>query len=1237
MRKGIYFFMLIVLAFCWTCANETQNSLNSSSADNPWNNDRPHDPWVFRSVLDNQARMLTVALHDDLWVAYNTGECSLYKAWKGSVDFDGAVYTSSHGPQPLSVGDAYFINVHKSPWMLIENGKEEPIQLQYKGHVFENGQVSINYAFYNGQSKPILINEAVEYSGTDNGLATFKRTFTTQNLAEGQQLALRTNLNSVVNKNQIISDGEFEIINESTKTKGDFQALEIDAKLILNSNASTTLEVTFGKEPFIDNPNKKEGEEVKSNLPKGYKLIARSDCKTCHNTHLKTIGPAYMDVAKKYPNNEASVNMLAAKVKAGGSGVWGNQVMNAHPNESMDDLKEMVKYIMELDAEEEALLANTVVDEIDENMQVLEAQKEVDMVDYFPGAILEVIQYAEDIKQLKDMEKKGQTVFVGTTAPIRAEGADFGGLENNFGIKARGYLNIPATGKYTFRLVSDDGSNLIIDGQEIINHDGLHGADPKTGAVALEEGIHPFAIDFFQGYGGKMISFEYKVGAGYQVVPGTMIVHNRKELPEGTRSGPIAGTQTKIPGDAASLTEVHPSYTLTQARPDDFIPKVGGMDFLSNGKLVVSTWDPNGSVYLLDGVQSGDPDKITAKLIAKGFAEPLGVKVVDDVIYVLQKQELTRLKDLNGDEIIDEYETVSNAWQVSSNFHEFAFGLVYKDGYFYATLATAINPGGASTKPQIPDRGKAVKISIEDGSTEFIAHGLRTPNGIGIGVDDEIFVADNQGDWLPASKIVHIQKGAWYGSRSVDFEGTAKLTETKPVVWLPQDEIGNSPSTPMIINDGPYKGQMIHGEVTHGGVKRVFVEKVNGAYQGALFRFTQGLEAGVNRIVWGPDGALYVGGIGNPGNWGHSGKLWYGLQRMKYNGNSTFEMLAVRAKSNGVEIEFTEPLQEGHGWEKSGYEIKQWYYLPTENYGGPKLDERNLNIRTVNVSDDRKKVFLELDGMKEDHVVYIRILNSPVSDLGHELWTSECWYTLNNIPANQNGFKTQQTTTLALNTLTASEKANGWELLFDGKTTSGWRNFKKEGIGSSWKVVDGTLMLDSERNAEGNWQAKDGGDIITEEQYENFELSLEWKINQCGNSGIMFNVVESDEYEFVWQTGPEMQVLDNTCHPDSKIHTHRAGDLYDMIACKYETVLPSGQWNKVRLIVNNGKAEHWLNGRKLVEYEMFNEDWKAMIAKSKFKDMPGFGKSRSGHISLQDHSDPVWYRNIKIRKLDPST
>ncbi|MDQ3017665.1 MAG: DUF1080 domain-containing protein, partial [Bacteroidota bacterium] len=691
----------------------------------------------------------------------------------------------------------------------------------------------------------------------------------------------------------------------------------------------------------------------------------------------------------------------------------------------------------------------------------------------------------------------------------------------------------------------------------------------------------------------------------------------------------------KIPGDQVPLVSVHPSYDLTQARPWDFLPKVGGMDFMSDGRLAVSTWDPSGSVYLLSDVASGDPSKIKVKRIASGLAEPLGLKVMGDTIYIMQKQELTRLVDTDGDDIIDEYQCVSNAWPTSSNFHEFSFGLAEKGGDLFATLATAIQPGGASGLNQMPSRGKVVRFDLPSGNIEYIASGLRTPNGIGIGIDDQIFVADNQGDWLPSSKIVQVSQGDWFGSRSVDFEGTATLKEKPPVVWLPQDEIGNSPSTPLPINDGPFKGQMIHSEVTQGGVERVFVEKINGVYQGVVFRFIQGLEAGINRMVWGPDGSLYVGGIGNPGNWQQTDKLWYGLQRLKYNSKPSFEMLAVRAKSDGVEIEFTEPLRDGDGWDVNDWEIRQWRYVPTKDYGGPKVDDTALKVEGAFVSADRKKVSLKLAGMKAGHVVYIHMKDPYVSESGLPVWTTEAWYTLNSIPSGV-PVSTSVVPDLSANTLLPSEVNNGWKLLFDGKTMNGWHNYNKTTIGKSWVVSDGAIMLDAKKNPEGHWQAADGGDIVTAEDFENFELNIEWKISPCGNSGIIYNIVEDPKYDYGYKTGPEMQVLDNVCHPDSRYPSHRAGDLYDLIESKYVTVKPAGQWNKARLIQNNGKVEHWLNGVKVVEYDKNSKTYLDLIAKSKFKDMVGFGLAPKGKISLQDHGDKVWYRNIKIKNLQPN-
>lgn len=214
---------------------------------------------------------------------------------------------------------------------------------------------------------------------------------------------------------------------------------------------------------------------------------------------------------------------------------------------------------------------------------------------------------------------------------------------------------------------------------------------------------------------------------------------------------------------------------------------------------------------------------------------------------------------------------------------------------------------------------------------------------------------------------------------------------------------------------------------------------------------------------------------------------------------------------------------------------------------------------------------------------------------------------------------------LAQNTLTAKEKKEGWTLLFDGTTTSGWRNFKSDKVKDRWKVSNGELYLDK--------TVKEGGDIITDKEYQDYELALEWKIDACGNSGIIFNVVEDEKFENTYHTGPEMQVLDNTCHPDAKIIKHRAGDLYDLISCSRETVKAVGEWNQVRIVSNNAKMEFWLNGTKVVEFTMHTPEWDQMVANSKFKTMPAFGKARKGHIALQDHGDAVWFRNIKIREL----
>ena len=740
------------------------------------------DPWAFRSVLDKQPRMLTLALDSTCYAAYDLARCTIYRIWKGGVTLEGAAYTDKKNVQPTSWGKSYFSDsLHRFKWVVEVDGKKTQLQTVSKGYTIHENQISLKFDLRLASGDTIHIEEKPEFITSENGKPGLERIFKTSGVPEGVSVSLQS----------------------------------ADSTFTLNTNKITRVAKYFNKLPE-QFPPRPEAEYDH----RGRYWMEKSDCMTCHEFDVKTVGPSFQQIAERYPNEKTAIQYLIRKVKEGGSGAWGNTVMNPHPQHSENEIKVMLEYILSL--------------------------------------------------------------------------------------------------------------------------------KPKEG----------------------------------------------KEQIESDEDEKLPAIKKSRPGFGAPLEKLHPSYEVKTIHKKEFKPRVGGLAFLPDGRLLVTTWDATGSVYMLDGVETGDTTKIKVKRIATGLAEPLGIEVVDGEIFVLQKQELTLLIDQDGDEITDFYESVCNAWGVTGDFHEFAFGLVYKDGYFYATLSLAMRL--MTNERQQPDRGRTIKIS-RNGTYESINFGLRTPNGIGLGVDNEIFVTDNQGEWVPGNKLIHVKKGEYHGMR---WGLPDSLPETTPIappaIWLPEDEIGNSPSEPVLMQDGPYKGQMLHGDVTHGGIQRDFLEKIKGEYQGVVFRFTQGLEAGVNRLCWGPDGALYVGGVGMVGGWSWKEKK-YGLQRMKYNGKRTFEMLAIRAKPKGFEIEFTEPLKPGK-ISATDFLIQQWWYFPTSNYGGPKLDLEKMKITALKISDDNSRVYLEIPDLKKEHVVYFRIPEDLQSASGQSLWSSEAWYTLNNIP-----------------------------------------------------------------------------------------------------------------------------------------------------------------------------------------------------------------------------------------------
>jgi Domain of Unknown Function (DUF1080) len=213
------------------------------------------------------------------------------------------------------------------------------------------------------------------------------------------------------------------------------------------------------------------------------------------------------------------------------------------------------------------------------------------------------------------------------------------------------------------------------------------------------------------------------------------------------------------------------------------------------------------------------------------------------------------------------------------------------------------------------------------------------------------------------------------------------------------------------------------------------------------------------------------------------------------------------------------------------------------------------------------------------------------------------------------------------NTLTEQEQKDGWKLLFDGKSTDGWRAYKGDKMPEKWKVANGVLVLD--QSAEGS-----GGDVVTVDEYDNFELAADWKISPGGNSGIMYHVVEDGQYP--WLSGPEYQLLDNAGHADGRKAVTSAASCYALYAPSKDVTKPVGEWNHTRIIVNGPHVEHWLNGEKVAEYEIGSEDWQKRVQASKFGKMPNFAKASKGHIDLQDHGDGIAFRNIKLRPLPAS-
>ena len=453
-------------------------------------------------------------------------------------------------------------------------------------------------------------------------------------------------------------------------------------------------------------------------------------------------------------------------------------------------------------------------------------------------------------------------------------------------------------------------------------------------------------------------------------------------------------------------------------KPGDGITlEVSGMAWIGPDRLGVVI--RKGEVWFLDGVLGDDPEKVQYQLFASGLHEPMGLLKDGDSYLVVQRSEVTRLRDTDGDDVADEYLTAARGWNVSGNYHGYAYG-PERDGKGNLWVSLNVDMGPLA-KNSAPWRGWALTMG-KNGKLIPQAAGMRSPCGLGSNLEGDMFVSDQQGTWVPATPIHHLRRGVFFtnpeGIASQDLpnsplklsapvpenvpypEALKKLPEMAAAsVWLPYNKMGRSATDIQVIDQkgkfGPFDGQLLVGEFTNSAVNRVFLEKVDGEYQGACFPFLSGFPAAVVRLAFAPDGSLFVG-MTNRG-WSSLGNRSYGLQRVRQSGDVAFAIREMRAKPDGFELTFTEPVDPKTATDVTSYTLSSYTYLYSGAYGSDEIEVLSNAVQSATVSDDGLSVRLKVDGLRP---IYVHELHADgiQSARGAKLHYPQAYYTLNRIP-----------------------------------------------------------------------------------------------------------------------------------------------------------------------------------------------------------------------------------------------
>jgi hypothetical protein len=559
---------------------------------------------------------------------------------------------------------------------------------------------------------------------------------------------------------------------------------------------------------------------------------------------------------------------------------------------------------------------------------------------------------------------------------------------------------------------ADDTLTVFVNGKRVLLEDHERAAEPDQFRVEVEvkEGQNQLLLKVGQNLGQWAVYVNPELPS---IVPEAVRNQFDRDFPRRA----VAQAQSPPNGDEAAHYKL-----VTIPLPDDCVLEVGGLAFRPDGKLLACT--RRGELWLVHNPTAANPAEVRMTRWASGLHEALGLWVQDDrTVYVVQRPELTKITDADGDGTADEFVTVCDRWGVSGDYHEFAFGPARdEDGNFFVTLNVGF---GGGHQAKAPWRGWCVKVS-PDGTMEPWAYGLRSPNGLAFSPDGDLFYTDNQGEWVASNKLHHLRRGRFYGhqaplrwlkdspfagkvpdrvasgmlydgQRGPEGRATGFPAVDPPAVWFPYGRMGGSVSEPAWDTTGgkfgPFAGQCFVGDQTKSTVMRVALEKVNGVYQGACFPFRSGLQCGVNRLAFAPDGSLFAGQTGR--GWGSLGGKMYGLQRLVYTGAEPFEVHHVTLTRDGFDLTFTKPL-DPKSVTAAAASVGSYTYVYWQTYGSPEVDRRAEAVTAAALSADGRTLSLSVPGVRRGRVYELRADGVESAD-GRKLLHDDCYYTVNQL------------------------------------------------------------------------------------------------------------------------------------------------------------------------------------------------------------------------------------------------